>query len=67
MGFMGREENIVEPEAEPMDEWAGNPDQIEQYQEEDPFADETGGGVLGVEEWTVEGAPEEAEIVMHAA
>jgi hypothetical protein len=63
--FVGREENVVEPETEPVDERAGNPDQVEQYQEDDPFFGEAGGGVFRIEDRTVKGTPEEAEVVVH--
>jgi hypothetical protein len=44
--FVTWEEDIVEPEAEPVDERTDRPDQIEQSQEDDPFFDESGGGVF---------------------
>ena len=46
IGFMRGEENIVEPETEPMDQRAGNPDRVEQCQKDDPFTSEAGGGVF---------------------
>ena len=44
--LVGREENVIEPEKEPVHQRADGPDQIEQCQKNDPLFDETGGGVL---------------------
>ena len=43
---MGGEEDVIEPEEEPVNQRTGDPDHVEQYQEDDPFFDEPGGGVF---------------------
>ena len=47
LGFMGGEENVIEPEKKPMDERSDGPDQVEKRQEDDPFSSESSGGVFG--------------------
>ncbi len=44
--FVGGEENVIQPEAEPVDEHAEGPDQAEERQEDDAFFCEAGGGVF---------------------
>ena len=48
--FMAGEQDVVEPEQEPVDKRARSPDQIEQYQKDNSFSGEGGGSVFGVEE-----------------
>lgn len=54
---MGREEDIVEQETEPMDELSDGPNEIEQGQKDDPFSSEAGGGVFCSKEGAICGAP----------
>ena len=63
--FVTGEEDVIEPEKEPVDERAGSPDQIEQRQKDDSFSCESCGGIFRVEERAVEGAPEQAEVIVH--
>jgi hypothetical protein len=63
--FVGGEEDVIQPEAEPVDEHAERPDQAEEGQKDDAFFGEAGGGVFGVEEGTVEGTPEKGEVIFH--
>jgi hypothetical protein len=65
LGLVRWEENIVEPETEPVDKGADGPDHVEEYQEDDPFSGEAGGGVFRVEERAAKCAPEQAEVVVH--
>lgn len=48
--FVGGEEDVVEPEEEPVDQVADGPDEVEEDQEDEPFAVESSGGVTGAEE-----------------
>ena len=61
------EEDVIQPETEPVDERAGDPDHVEQKQEDQPFFVEPGGGIFGGEKRAVECAPELAEVVVHEA
>ena len=50
LGFVSGEENIVEPETEPMDERSDRPDEIEEADEDETLACEAGGRVFPLEE-----------------
>lgn len=63
--LVGREENVIEPEKEPVHQRTDGPNQIEQCQKDDPFFDEAGGGVLGCEEGSIKCAPEQADVIVH--
>lgn len=66
MVFVGREENVIEPEEEPVHQAAERPDDIEQNQKDQSFFCEAGGSVLGCKERAVEGAPEQAKVIFHS-
>ena len=44
--FVGREENVIQPEEEPVDEHAERPDDTEERKEDKAFSCEAGGGVF---------------------
>lgn len=67
LGFVGREEDVVEPEEKPVEERTDGPDQIEQCQKDNPFSCEAGRGILGGKERAIECAPKQAEVVVHEA
>jgi len=46
MVFVGGEEDVIQPETEPVDEHAKGPDDAEERKEDDAFSGEAGGGVF---------------------
>ena len=46
MIFVGGEENIIQPETEPVDEHTEGPDDAEERKENNAFSGEAGGGVF---------------------
>ena len=64
--LVGGEENIIEPEEEPVEQGTNGPDQIEEGQEDDPFSSEAGGGVFRCKKRAVESSPEQAEVISHS-
>ena len=58
MSFVCREENVIQPEEEPVNEHASRPDQVEERKKGQAFAGKAGGCIFWGEEWTVECAPE---------
>lgn len=65
MIFVCGEEDVVQPEAEPVDEGTERPDCVKEQEKDKTFSSEAGGGVFRVEERTIEGAPEKAEVIFH--
>src|SRR5690606_1561566 len=65
LGFVRGEEDIVEPETEPMEQRAEGPSRVEDDEEDNASSIERGGCVFGVEKWAIECAPEQAEVVVH--
>ena len=66
MVFVGREEDVVEREKEPVHHLSKRPDDVEQNQKYQAFFCEAGGCVVGCEEGTVESSPEQAEVISHS-
>lgn len=66
MIFVGGEENIVEREAEPVDQTAKRPNNVKEKQEDQAFSCEVSGGVFRCEEGTVERTPEQPEVIFHS-
>ena len=56
--FIGGEEDVIEPEKEPMEQGTDGPNQVEKRQEDDPFSSESSGGVFGCKEGAIECSPE---------
>ena len=46
MIFVGGEENVIQPETEPVDEHAEGPNDAEERKEDSAFSGEAGGGVF---------------------
>ena len=44
--FVTGEENVIQPEAEPMHQRSDRPDQVEQCQKDDSFSSKTSRGIL---------------------
>ena len=65
MIFVGGEEDVVQPEEEPVEERAERPDYVEERKEDNAFSSEAGGCVFCGEEGTMEGAREKVEVIFH--
>ena len=64
--LMAWKENIIQEEAQPMDELSYRPNGIEHEQEYDALACQMSGGVFGSKERAICGSPKEAEIGIHS-
>lgn len=67
MVFIGGEEDVIQPEAQPMHQASERPDDIEQNQKDQSFFCEAGGGVLRCKKRAVESSPEQAEVISHSS
>ena len=65
MFFIGGEENVVQPEEEPVHTHAWNPDNAEQDEENQSFAGEAGGGIFCCKERAIECAPKKLKVIFH--
>ena len=65
LSFMTGEENVIEPETEPVEERSDRPDQVKQCEKDYSFACQSRGGVFCSKEGSIKCAPEEAEIIVH--
>ena len=46
MAFVGGEENVIQPETEPVNEHAEGPDDAEERKENNAFSSEAGSGIF---------------------
>ena len=66
MVFVIGEEDVIQPEAEPVDQRSEGPDDVEKKEEGQAFFCKRGSGVFMSKKGAVERAPEQPEVISHS-
>ena len=66
MVFVVGKEDVIQPEAEPVDQRSEGPDNVEKKEEGQSFFCERGSGVFVSKKGAVKRAPEQPEVISHS-